>query len=258
AAGAPPRLRSARPMVLPAAAACLATVIAGWSVAQVIRSWSPRYLGVAVVPAVLVLSGALAGRRMGRVALGVFVAGLVAAGLPVLVAPAAQVRFARSDMAWSVAPLAAQLRRGDLVVSPQASVLPLVAYDVGPVPGLRWATPLGAVADPTVLNWSDLQARLGAADPAAALGQLLAAVPVGGHVLLVDPASWRPPARPDNYTLVVIGAGRATDGVVRNDPNLVVVARRLGPPGVRSEYPVMVTLLVRTAGRRGSSGEGGI
>jgi hypothetical protein len=169
-----------------AALGVLATVPVGlgWAAAQFSPSWAPRYLAVCA-PAVLLLAAiglARAGAR-GGLALALILAfwiqpfgrltGLRTGGGPgdrAVVQP-----LARS--------LAGDLRPGDLVVAMQMEELPVLAYYLPP--GLRFATALGAVADPGVTDWRDALARMKATTPVAALQPDLDRAAVGSHVVLV-------------------------------------------------------------------------
>ena len=54
----------------------------------------------------------------------------------------------------------------------------------------RTATPFGLLKDPLVVDWSDMSTRLQRTDAASNLGPLLATMPVGGQVLVVNPTTW--------------------------------------------------------------------
>ena len=65
-----------------------------------------------------------------------------------------------SDLRRSAAP---QLRPGDLVISMQPEQTPLLNYhlnNLGDVEGLKFATPLGPVDNPNVMDWTDSQDKL--------------------------------------------------------------------------------------------------
>jgi mannosyltransferase len=79
------------------------------------------------------------------------------------------------------------LRPGDLVISMQPEQTPLINYHMPP--RLRYATPLGPVEDPRVMDWTDAQERMEAATPAKNLAPLLANLPRSGRVMLVHPVT---------------------------------------------------------------------
>ena len=74
------------------------------------------------------------------------------------------------------------------MISPEVTDTPVIAADLGDK--YHYATPFGLVADPMVVNWSDLTARLEHTNAATNLGPLLSALPVGAQVLVVNPTTW--------------------------------------------------------------------
>jgi hypothetical protein len=96
-----------------------------------------------------------------------------------------------SDLRRAAAPL---LHKGDLVISMQPEQTPLLEYhlrNLAGVKGLEYATPLGAVHNPEVMDWTDSQDRLKKATVATKLEPLLAKLPRSGRVLLVEPVTER-------------------------------------------------------------------
>jgi mannosyltransferase len=88
------------------------------------------------------------------------------------------------------------LEPGDLLISTHPERLPVLSYYAPQ--GLQYATTLGRVTDPGVMDWRGALARLKASNVDNTLEPLLDTVPVGGHVLIVRPvirtdASWRAP-----------------------------------------------------------------
>jgi len=64
--------------------------------------------------------------------------------------------------------------------------------------GLRFATPLGPVADPAIMDWRRALPRLEVSQPEQALQPLLDSLAPGAHILLVAPdvddgSRWRAP-----------------------------------------------------------------
>jgi len=240
-----------RALALPfSGAVCATTVAAGWTGAQLVRSWSPRYLGVAVVPALGVLGAALVRTAAGRAAVVGVCAVFVVANVASLTVPADRLLYSKSNAAWSVADLAASLQPGDLVVSAQVSQLPLVTYYAGRQRGVTFATPLGAVSDPSVVDWDDLPTRLARGRPSVELAPLIARVPAGGRVLLVAPLAWGRPAPGDSYGATVTTQGQAAVRAVLGDQRLVLLATRVGPPGARPAAPVVAWLMFKPAAGR--------
>jgi mannosyltransferase len=87
-----------------------------------------------------------------------------------------------------------ELSEGDLVISMQPEQGPLLAYHLetlGGAPPLQFATPLGAVENDRVMDWTDGYDRIKEATPATNLTPLLDRLPRGGRVLIVHPVTAR-------------------------------------------------------------------
>jgi len=134
------------------------------------------------------------------------------------------------------------LHPNDLVISMQPEQTPLLRYDLPP--GLRYATPLGLVHNPRVMNWTDAQDRMISATTGKNLEPLLARLPRSGRVLLVHPVTtdandWDAPwtqlvrRRSAQWGAVVAGDKRFKRvGVV---PQFYRAATRIGVRGVLYE-----------------------
>jgi hypothetical protein len=109
-----------------------------------------------------------------------------------------------------------RLAPGDLVVTALAE-LPIIAYYLPP--GLRYATPLGLVSDPRVIDWRDLPTRLQAAVPTSDLAAVLASVPVGGHVLVINPLTLAGTQTATQYAQTVSAEGVAVNQEIILDPD---------------------------------------
>lgn len=173
-----------RPAV--AAAGVLATVPLGfgWLAAQVSPAWVPRYLAVCA-PAIFLLAAvglSLAGAR-GLVALALILAFWVQ---PLARASGLRPASGPGEKA-TVQPLAravtGHLQPGDLVIAMQMEEVPVLAYYLPE--GLRFATPMGPVADPRIPDWRDALARMQTTTVASALEPELDRSTVGTDVLLV-------------------------------------------------------------------------
>lgn len=158
-------------------------VVLGWVAAQATPSWAARYLAVCA-PAVFLLAAlglSLAGTR-GLVALGLILALWVqpfarAAGLR----PSGD---ASKGLARPLAhALATRVDPGDVVIVMQMEEMPVLAYYLPR--GVRFATPTGPVADPTVPDWRDAVARTAATSVATGLRPVIDGSPVGSDVVLV-------------------------------------------------------------------------
>jgi hypothetical protein len=165
-----------RRVVYALAAAVVATVLAAWLASQLSPAWTTRYFAV-VLGAVLVL-GAAGVARAGRL-------GVIALVLVVVLwtnnAPKAEKSDVR-EVAHLVAP---RVQSGDLVISTHPEQTPVIRYYLGP--RLRYANTLGPMRDPQIYDWRDAVDRLRATKPRPTLDELLATVPPGRRVVLVEP-----------------------------------------------------------------------
>src|ERR671917_299316 len=169
-----------RTAVIAGAVTVLATLAVAWLVSQVSPAWTTRYLGVLLGPMLLIAALGIA--RAGTL-------GLV--GLLIIVAIWAipksyglENKSNASDLRKDAVP---ELREGDLVVSMQPEQGPLLAYhleQLGGAPKLKFASPLGAVENDRVMDWTDAHEKLENATPATKLDPLLDKVPAGGRVLI--------------------------------------------------------------------------
>ena len=91
----------------------------------------------------------------------------------------------KSDMRDVSGELTPLLHRGDLVVVAQPEQVPLSYYYLPD--GLRYASTIGPVRDPSYMNWINALSRLRQATPAATLGSLLAGLRPGQQLLYVRP-----------------------------------------------------------------------
>ena len=163
------------------------TLAAGWAAALVEPGWASRYLAVLVGPLLLLGCAALA--RIGP--LGLVAAAAIACAWALDMGPTE-----KSNVAGASEAVAASLQPGDLVVSTQPEQVPVLAHYLPD--GLRYATPLGPVADPEVMDWRNALPRLETTAPEHALAPLLDELPPGARILLVAPevgdgSRWRAP-----------------------------------------------------------------
>jgi mannosyltransferase len=147
-----------------------AGLVLAWVVSQVEPAWSPRYLFVLFGPVLLVLA-----RRP---------AWAVAPMLAVLLfAP----QVAKSNARAVAASVAQSVRAGDLVVVTQPEQVP-VLHRYLPA-GVRYLTPLGAPADPSLTDWRDALPRLRRASAERVLLPRLRTLEPGRRVVLVMPVT---------------------------------------------------------------------
>ena len=229
-----------RTAVIAGAVTVLATLAIAWLVSQVSPAWTTRYLGVLLGPMLLIAALGLArSGNLGLVAL-VIVLGIWAIprsyGL--------ENKSNASDLRNAVA---SELQEDDLVISMQPEQGPLLAYhleQLGGTPKLRFASPLGAVDNDRVMDWTDADGRLQDATPAKNLDPLLDKLDVGGRVLIVHPVTTRADDWDAPWTQLVRrraaqwGAALAADKrfeVVNAVPPFYRRATRIGVRGVLYE-----------------------
>ncbi len=173
--------------------ALIALAFAGLVLARLLGlvspAWVARYFAPMVAP--LLLLGALTCARAR-------VVGVVAIGLCVvfLANPGSFAPSGKSNMRDVAGELAPMLRPGDLVVVGQPEQVPLASYYLPG--GLRFASTLGPVSDPSSMNWRDALDRLQSAAPRATLGPLVASLRPGQQLLYVRPLTegvlnWKAP-----------------------------------------------------------------
>ncbi|MBA2537163.1 MAG: glycosyltransferase family 39 protein [Actinobacteria bacterium] len=186
------------------------TLLSGWLYSQFSPAWANRYLGVLVGP--LILLAAFGLPRAGRF-------GLVALVLVVLFWASYFAPDEKSNVNAIGKTFSVSVGAGDLVISTQPEQVPVLEYYLPP--GLSYATPLGRVVDPTVMDWRDALSRLQDSSVARNLEPILAALPVGADVMLVVPVvrdrdAWTSPwtslvlRRSEEWSLALAGDERFT------------------------------------------------
>jgi mannosyltransferase len=201
-----------------------------WIASQVSPAWAPRYLAVLIGPLLLLVAAGLA--NAGRLA----VVALVLVAL-FWIDPRTSQLEAKSNAHTTAVLVRDRLERGDLVVSTHPEHTPVMRLYLGG--GYRWATSMGAVADPRIMDWRDALERLRAARPAATAEPLVASLRSGQHLLRVQPiirsARWRAP-----WTALVRRRAMQWERRLDRDPRLVrtLAVPRFGdgpvPRGVRA------------------------
>jgi hypothetical protein len=180
----PPQARAALALGL----MLLAGILCAWVASQVTPAWANRYFATFLGPLLLLVSAGLTyARRFGLVGLAIVCV--------YWLNPHTSQIDNKSD-AHTVAVLVRDtLKPGDLVLSTHPEQTPLLYYYLPP--GLRYATSMGPVADPRVMDWRDALARLKAAGPKRTERKLLRTMHPGQRLLLVEPilrtAHWGAP-----------------------------------------------------------------
>ena len=178
-----------RTALIAGAVIVLGTLVIAWLVSQVSPAWTTRYLGVLLGPMLLIAALGLArAGHLGLVALAII---LVIWAIPRSYGLENKSNAADLRNAVTQDNL---MREGDLVISMQPEQGPLLAYhleDLGNSPDLQFASPLGAVENDRVMDWTDGGERMEDATVEENLAPLVANLPVGGRVLIVHPVTTR-------------------------------------------------------------------
>jgi mannosyltransferase len=167
----------------------VATLAVAWLASQFNPAFVSRYF--APVLASMLLLAAWGCARSGIVGLLVIVFSVM---FVLKVAPI--VHPFKSDMRDVSGELSGQLHPGDLVVVAQPEEVSLAYYYLPA--GLRYASIIGPVSQPTYMNWVNALSRLQGARPAATLDPLLASLKPGQQLLYVRPLTegsvdWKAP-----------------------------------------------------------------
>jgi mannosyltransferase len=154
------------------------TLLLAWIASQVNPAWQPRYFAPALAP--ILLAAAWGMSRAGVLGLLGLLASVIFLSNPATVAP-----HYKSDMRDVGGELGPLLHRGDLVITGQPEQIALMWYYLPG--GLRYASTIGPVRDPTYMNWVNALPRLRRARPAAVLDPLIGNLRLGQQVLFVRP-----------------------------------------------------------------------
>ncbi|HZO96485.1 MAG TPA: glycosyltransferase family 39 protein [Gaiellaceae bacterium] len=203
------RADPARAPALALLAAVGAAELTAWVFSQLTPAWASRYLAVLLGPLLLLAAAGLA--RAGRL-------GLVALALVVFLWAGYSAHDDKSNVRAIAHGVEPYLQPGDLVLSTHPEQVPVLRYYLGG--GLRFATQLGAVRDPRVMDWRDALDRLRAVSVGRELEPLLASLRPGQHLVVVSPVfrdyrAWRAP-----WTRLVYDTSRVWTRTVAADPRL--------------------------------------
>ena len=153
-----------------------ATLVFAWLSSQIAPAWANRYLAVVIGPVLALAAVGVA--RAGRL-------GAVALTLVFVLWLPYQPTDSKSNVEEITSLVAPMLDPGDLVVATHPEQVPALHYYLPD--GFRYATTLGPVRDPRLMDWRDAVDRLTAADPKRTLDRVVSGLPVGARVLLVRP-----------------------------------------------------------------------
>jgi hypothetical protein len=150
-------------------------------------AWAVRYLSIVLAPLAVAIGIGLS--RTGAVG---FLALVVAFAVGWQGKPTHSSFRHKSNTGLVARQMAGHVRPGTLVFSTQPEQVPLLRYELPA--GLRYATPLGRVADPWVMDWREAMARLRRARVTTGLGAEMGRLRRGELLLLVQPRFGHPDA----------------------------------------------------------------
>jgi hypothetical protein len=128
----------------------------------------------------------------------------------------------KSDMRDVAGELGPLLHPGDLVISGQPEQVPLTWYYLPA--GLRYASTLGPVSDPTHMNWVLALDRLQHANPQATVAPLLASLKPGQQLLYVRPITRFVSDWTARWTRLVRRRSAQWGAILASDPHLKPIA----------------------------------
>ncbi len=223
----------------------LGTGVVGFLGSQIEPSWTVRYLAVIVAPVLLAAAGALSPSETGRKVLGSTCAVLAGWSAIGAILPNPIFPYAKSNVAAVSAAASPELAPGDVVVVTQTEQLSVLSYYLPK--GLVYVTPTGLVADPTVVDWRDIVPRLQHADPCMTVGPVIADLPVGAHVLEINPVH-KLGARGSTWQKAVTSQVASVDRLLATDPTLVAIGSYAVAESPRPYSPVVGEVFRKTAG----------
>jgi mannosyltransferase len=181
---------------------------------QLAPAWAERYAVILLGP--LLLLAALAVARTG-------VAGAVAAVAIALAwyhHPPYHAIAVKSNARAISQRVAERLAPGDLVIDAIPESVPVARFYLGP--DLRYASPLGRVTDPGVMDWRDALARMRAQRPGP-IARMADRLPVGAHVALLRPVAGA--RSPNAWKETIRERSRTLARLLGHDPHLRRVRR---------------------------------
>jgi hypothetical protein len=191
------------------------TLLLAWLASQITPAFVSRYF--APVLAGIFLLAAWGCARAGIVGWVAIVLSIVFVAHLSSYAP--QYKSDMRDVGGEMAPL---LHRGDLVISGQPEQVPLAWYYLPN--GLRYASTLGPVSNPTYMNWVYALKRLQRSNPQAILASLLASLRPGQHLLFVRPLTEGAKNWQAAWTALVRRRSAQFAAILFSDPHLKEIA----------------------------------
>jgi mannosyltransferase len=158
----------------------LGTLLIAWAYSKLTPAWANRYLAAVLAPLLLLFGvGVVRGGRLGLVALALVVCFWVLDPLPTSV-------NSKSNVAAALAQVRRHLGTDPLVLSTQPEQVPVISYYL-PGVSAHYATPLGAVPDPRVMDWRDVLKRFHHHSVSSVLMPMVRRLTPGTRILLVTP-----------------------------------------------------------------------
>jgi len=223
----------------------LLTGVIGFLGAELEPSWTVRYLAVIVAPLLVASAGAMAPSVSGRRVLTAACALLAGWSFIGSLLPNPSAPYAKSNVAAVARAAYPQLAAGDVVVVTQTEQL-AVLYHYLPK-GMVYVTPTGPVRDPSLVDWRNIVHRLQHANPCTAVDPVIRNLPVGAHVLEVNPVH-KLGARGSAWSKAVTGQVQAVDHLLATDPALVAIGSYAEATSPRPYSPVVGELFRKVAG----------
>jgi mannosyltransferase len=193
----------------------VATLALAWVASQITPAFVSRYF--APVLAAILLLAAWGCSRSGIVGWAAVVLSVV-----FVVHVSVYAHPYKSDMRDVAGEMRPLLHRGDLVLVAQPEQTPLAHYYLPD--GVRYATSLGPVLDPTYMNWVYALTRLQHSNPVTALRPLLASLKPGQQLLFIRPLTegamnWLAP-----WTRLIRRRSAELGSLLAQDPHLREIA----------------------------------
>ncbi len=161
----------------------LGTLLIAWLYAKTTPAWSDRYLAVIVGPLIPLVSMGLSRAR------GLGIAALVLVCCFWVLDPRPTSLAAKSNVAPVAHAMSPYVGPTTLVLSTQPEQVPTLAYYLPKV--TRFATPLGVVPDPRVMDWRSALAKFEHSRVSRVLAPLVGHMTHGARILLVNPTAYQ-------------------------------------------------------------------
>ena len=187
-------------------------------------TWVTRYFAPVVAP--LLLAAALSSARAG-------IMGLIAVVLSIAFVAnvASYTPKNKSDMRDVAGELAPLMRPGDVVLVGMPEQSPLAWYYLPA--GLRYATTMGPVRDPSYVNWDNAYSRLTDTNPRPALNSLVATMTPGQRLMYTRPLTEGVKSWLASWPKLVRRRAAQWGALMAADPQLREIAGAVAPHNYR-------------------------